>query len=628
MRLDFVEAGVAGRLGPLDLSIAPGQFIGVAGPSGAGKSTLLKALIGVPGHLEQGRILADGRNPADDPDGFRGRLGYVSQDKAIHEDLTPLQVVSFSAAFRGRPGLDASSLLRQVGLERTRWNARVGELSGGQEKRVRIAAELVNTPGLLVLDEPGSGLDWAREESLARLLKTLSHRGCTVIVVTHNLNRLADFGRVLILRGGQTVFDGPPETLREQTPSGNLAEIDFDRLGTASKQQVQEPGVRSQEERRDGKRGQAKRPRALSINGWLAQAVLLVRREMALIRNRRTEWDLPHVLVPSFAVPLCFATALHMAIKPDDKTMLGFLSVLSCVWMGASLGLMSIVSEREVFDHERLLFLRVGPYVTAKMIVLGTLSVVQTLVFFTALVALRRTPLSDGMLLGGFRPALVLLLVGLAALGLGLVISAAAKRNKPLPNFILPLVMIAQMLFSVQVAGNGKEEFFLAYGEFHAHQCRDRAAHASRRRAERWLAVADETAGLEPGWYCSDCPPKKPSKKPLSPDTDANQDRFRPKLAAALGSYLTISRYGDIALRSFAYFDDDERVFLGESDPNPTGRLPRQVRFGYRRWRVEALGILAALIVGFPAAAAAVLWCQTAPRQGRNRISAYQKTRA
>ncbi|HEV3003014.1 MAG TPA: ATP-binding cassette domain-containing protein, partial [Pirellulales bacterium] len=472
LRLDLVGAGVSGRLRPLNLGIAPGEFVGIVGPSGAGKSTLLKALIGVPAHLDQGRILADGRDVAEQRDWFRSHLGYVSQDKVVHDDLTPLQAVAFSAALRGRGNFDAASLLRQVDLERARWNAPIGQLSGGQEKRVRIAAELVNLPGLLVLDEPGSGLDWAREAGLTRLLKTLGHRGCTVVVVTHNLNQLAAFDRVLVLRAGELVFDGPPARLRGHAPAGNLAELDFDQcVGEAG---GGEEGKRGRGEWEEGtgyrlqvtagrEAGAALNPQseihdrqfpksAIRDPQSAIQAILLIRRELLLIANRRLtlnvgetwRWlrgktagerqspgmpgrrgvPLPHVLVPLVVIPVCFATACHLAVKPMDRAMLGFLGVLSCIWMGASLSLTSIVNEREVFDHERLLFLRVGPYVAAKTLVLGLLSALESLVFFSSMALMRGSFGADGMLFGGTWPGVVLALVGLASTGLGLLISA------------------------------------------------------------------------------------------------------------------------------------------------------------------------------------------------------------
>jgi ABC-type multidrug transport system ATPase subunit len=653
MRLDLVGAGVLGRLRPMSLSIAPAEFIGIVGPSGSGKSTLLKALIGLPGHLDQGRLLAHGRDVSEQPGWFRSRLGYVSQDKVVHEDLTPLQAVAFSAALRGRRDIDAESLLRQVDLERARWNARIGELSGGQEKRVRIAAELANSPGLVVLDEPGSGLDWAREADLMRLLKTLTHRGCTVVVVTHNLNQLATFDRVLMLRAGELVFDGPPDRVEAggwrvagNEGRGNHAEVGLHfqpsgepgtgAMHLASGVSSQESGVRSPERRREKEKSEEGNyadvvvqihnpaPHFVSVP-TIRNCSLLIRRELASIANRRfvgkVGLPLPHVLVPLVVIPVGFATACHLAVKPFDRAMLGFLGVLSCIWMGASLSLTSIVNEREVFDHERLLFLRVGPYVAAKTFVLSVLSALEALVYFTSLLVMRGPFTTQDTLFGGIWPAAVLALVAMASMGVGLLLSAVANRNKPLPNLVLPLVMIAQVLFSVQVAGDGKASLHRAYGEFHAHRCRVHEAHEGRRRAERWLAPSPGGASgeLASGWYCSDCEKAPNGAKKQMPESDIRQDHLRPNLAASLGSYLTISRYGDIALRSFAYFKDDALAFHGDVSQAPDDRPPAQARYGYRRWRVEAISVLALLAVAFPAAAAIVLQRQTTTR-GAKRI--------
>jgi hypothetical protein len=176
--------------------------------------------------------------------------------------------------------------------------------------------------------------------------------------------------------------------------------------------------------------------------------------------------------------------------------------------------------------------------------------------------------------------------------------------------------MIVQVLFSVQVAGDGKASLHRAYGEFNGQHCRVREAHDRPRRAERWLAPLpdDAAGGLTSGWYCSDCEKEPNGATKQMPESDLRQDHLRPNLAAVLGSYLTVSRYGDIALRSFAYFKDDATAFHGEAGKAATARLPAQVRYGYRRWRIEAVSALVLLAVGFPLATAAVLWRQTAPR--------------
>src|SRR5436190_11837886 len=98
-------------------------------------------------------------------------------------DLKPLEAIEFTARLHGRPVAqeDVKQILRQLDLPERAWTNRVSRLSGGEDKRVRAAAELVTNPGLLVLDEPTNGLDDVRELRMLTLLRGLSYRGCTVI---------------------------------------------------------------------------------------------------------------------------------------------------------------------------------------------------------------------------------------------------------------------------------------------------------------------------------------------------------------------------------------------------------------------------------------------------------------
>ena len=652
MAIEMDGAAVRGRLEPLRLRIEPGEIVAVVGPSGAGKSTFVKVLIGEPGVLDEGRVLADGKDVADDPDGFRGRLGYVPQERALHGDLTAREVVEFSAHFRGTH-VDPKKLLRLVDLDDSRHGAYVRELSGGQEKRVRIAAELVAAPGLLVLDEPGSGLDPAREAEVLRLLGRLRDRGCTVVVVTHNLGQLAAFSRVLVLRDKRLVFDGSPKELRKQAPAGDVAALDLRKV----KPNV-EPTTAS------GKPARPRRRKYRPATAWFGQAWQLVRRELALLDGRRirlpvsregTPGTVQECVVPLLLAPVFFAFALHFAVNAHvaDVATLGFLAVLSSIWMGASLSLMSIVNEREVFDHERLLFLRVGCYVTAKTLVLYVLTLVQSLVFVALLSWLRGGSEARGMLYAGAWSSVYFPLVGCAGAGLGMFISAVSRRSKPAANFVLPLAMIAQIVFSVQVAVDGKLPFHKEYGQFSLHQCERIAVHPAGRRAEVWLAPEQKTAiqrtpnavndartparavstaddsretamtELSPGWYCADCierplrrqpPPRSDGESRFYEDEDRKSDQNRPNLAATWCSYLTISRYADVALRTFAYDGHDAKVFLGAAEQPSDGSPTIQERFGYRRWRQEATAVLLLFAVGLPFAVALVLTWQTNPR--------------
>lgn len=189
------------------------------------------------------------------------------------------------------------------------------------------------------------------------------------------------------------------------------------------------------------------------------------------------------------------------------------------------------------------------------------------------------------MLHGVLGCSLILGLVGWAGLALGLFLSAVAGRYKPVASFLLPLVMIAQIVFSVQVAGRGDAPLHEAYGELNLHRCQ--GAIGCQRRAQFWIPQEDGR------WVCDKCQTSqlRATRKP-DPAADRDANRLRPGRWAALASYLTISRYADIALRSFAYHEVD---FTSFSNPSTSASYTsRAERFGYGRWRQEAAAVLVA----------------------------------
>ena len=285
-------------------------------------------------------------------------------------------------------------------------------------------------------------------------------------------------------------------------------------------------------------------------------------------------------MFPVIGLPLLFALAIGVAVKPADPPLLSFLSVLAVIWMGASLSLMSIVDEREVYDHERLFFLRIWPYVGAKTLVLWLLCSIQTTVFLATLSLVRGMSGWQSSTLHACWP---LFLVGPAGVGLGLCISAVAGRSRPIATSALPLAMMAQIVFSVQVAGNGQASFEKAYGEFNVHKCQ--VTNACPLRPVLWTSEA--------GFTCCEHEATAESKPPKPEDVDQHNAQ-RPNRWAALASYFTLSRYGDVALRSLAYSAD----------------ASIQHDQGYKRWRTEAVAMLMTMILGLPALAALVLRVQ------------------
>jgi ABC-type lipoprotein export system ATPase subunit len=191
----------------VSFEIRAGEFVAVVGPSGAGKTTLLN-LLGCLDVPTSGSLSIEGQETRGLPERAltrlrRERIGFVFQHFGLVPTLTVAENVGLPAVFaRRRAGKQVDDLLRRVGLEHRR-NHRPHELSGGEMQRVAIARALVNTPSLLLADEPTGNLDSATGSSVIQLIQDLNRDGLTVVVVTHNDTLAGQAGRRLRMEDGK-----------------------------------------------------------------------------------------------------------------------------------------------------------------------------------------------------------------------------------------------------------------------------------------------------------------------------------------------------------------------------------------------------------------------------------------
>ena len=197
----------------VSFQIKPGDFVCVLGPSGAGKSTLVRAILGER-KITTGRLLVGGHDVFREADSLRGAIGYVPQRDVNPEALPVERALHYAAEVR-LPA-EASATERQaaidrvvtdVGLDSVRHET-IGNLSGGEMKRASLAAEMLASPGLLVIDEATSSLDPATEARIMKLLAARAAAGTTVIVVTHHLDNVHRADKLLILGHGEVVWFG------------------------------------------------------------------------------------------------------------------------------------------------------------------------------------------------------------------------------------------------------------------------------------------------------------------------------------------------------------------------------------------------------------------------------------
>ena len=200
-------------LGPIDLTIEPGEFVAIVGPSGCGKSTLLSLLAGFI-QPSEGRVTVDGHRVAG-PDPQRG---IVFQQPNLYPWYTVRENVALGPRLRGAGKRErheiADEYLRLVGLTDFA-DAKPYELSGGMQQRTQIARVLANDPQLMLLDEPFGALDaMTREHLQLELHRIWRGSGKSAVFITHSVDEAVFLGtRVLVMspRPGQIVFDERPD---------------------------------------------------------------------------------------------------------------------------------------------------------------------------------------------------------------------------------------------------------------------------------------------------------------------------------------------------------------------------------------------------------------------------------
>jgi len=453
----------------ISFALDESSFLGVVGPSGSGKSTLVNALTGFRPATE-GSVFFSGRDLYAEYEHIRQLIGYVPQDDVLHMELTVGQTLEFAAELRfpsdvakeDREGR-INEVLDELGLTERR-DVPVANLSGGQRKRVSVALELLTRPSLLILDEPTSGLDPGYERSLMELLAKLAKAGRTVIVVTHSVQSLHLCDRVLCLApGGRMGWFGPPAELTGYFGRNDYQEVfrDLSEIeGEVWKQKfeahphfqayVTEPMSRYRAA--TGPRPSTKVPRW----EWFRQFRVLTKRRIAsILADKRTLglWlglavGLGAILVVALPEGELGRLELPM-IRITSKAPLVVLTVvLGVTELGAFNTIREIAEELPLYRRERAVGLSISAYVASKTAVFGVITIIQA-VLLGAIGLARQNGPEDAVLLGWpFGEMLVVLvLAGLAAMALGLLVSAAVDTVDRAMTF-LPIIFVMMMVLA------------------------------------------------------------------------------------------------------------------------------------------------------------------------------------
>lgn len=482
-----------GAIGLRNVLIAegPGKLIGIMGASGAGKTTLLNVMAGLV-KPTKGQILINGFDTNTEKEKIHGVIGYVSQDDLLIEELTVYQNLYYNAKLcfanftEEQLHQRVMEVLENLGLDQ-RKDLRVGNpldktISGGQRKRLNIALELIREPAILFLDEPTSGLSSRDSENVIDLLKELSLKGKLIFVVIHQPSSdiYKMFDKMVIMdTGGYPAYYGPPveaityfkksthqvdsnrgqcETCGNVNPEQifNIIEAKVvDEYGQpTSKRKITPPQwydlykdrfrINKVEDIRE------EPPQSLDLPNKLKQTIIFATRDtLAKLSNKQ------YLLINLLEGPL-LALILAFIIKyksaPDGQEYVFrfndnfpafmLMSIIVALFMGLTVSAEEIIRDRKILRRESFLNLSWNSYLMSKLMILFTLSAIQTFSF--VLLGNLILEIEWRMLLPFW---FILFTVSCFANVLGLNISSAF--NSAVTVYVMiPLLLIPQMILS------------------------------------------------------------------------------------------------------------------------------------------------------------------------------------
>ena len=214
----------------IDVEVRPGEAFGFLGPNGAGKSSTMRMIAAV-SPVGAGELRIFGMDPAEDGPTIRGRLGVCPQEDTLDNELNVFDNLYIYGRYFGIDKATVRArteeLLEFVSLT-DKAKSRVEDLSGGMKRRLTIARSLVNSPDMLLLDEPTTGLDPQARHVLWDQLFRLKQAGVTLVITTHYMDEAEQLcDRLVVMDKGLIVAEGSPRELIDAHSTREVAELRF-----------------------------------------------------------------------------------------------------------------------------------------------------------------------------------------------------------------------------------------------------------------------------------------------------------------------------------------------------------------------------------------------------------------
>ena len=432
--------------------IRSNSLLAIMGPSGCGKSTLLKAMNGA-SPVTEGTVHVCGLELYANYDYLKTQIGYVPQDDIVHKELTVDQSLRYAARIRMPHKSDEmidqriQKVLEDLNISHIR-HSFVGEISGGQRKRVSIAVEILNEPMILFLDEPTSPLDPQTIEDFLGSLRKLSEQGTTVVLVTHKPEDLNYVNDVMFLaEGGHITYYGKVNQYLSYFEVDDTVKVYSSLSGNRSQKWIDKYKIHNGSKKQSDNVTTKKLQHNTKIN-YFSQYWWLTMRYFTIKLNDRKNTLL--MLAQALLIPL-----LICLIYDRLELSILFLMSVSAIWFGTNNAAREIVGELPIYARERMYNLGIFPYLFSKVTVLGAFAAVQSFIFVLILAfrfaSAKEPDLSQWNSISGayfwmFGLSLVATLYGLM---LSAITSNTEKVMTLVPIALLPQIMLAGVLAKI-----------------------------------------------------------------------------------------------------------------------------------------------------------------------------------
>ena len=424
----------------MDLSVPSKSLLAVMGPSGCGKSTLLKALNGdTP--ATRGKVLLFGQELLSNYDYLKTQIGYVPQDDIVHQQLTVEECMYYTSKIRlDKPSdkkIDTkiNQILKDLNISHIKHNL-ISEISGGQRKRVSIAVELLTDPLILFLDEPTSPLDPQTVEDFLGILKKLSERGTTVVMVTHKPEDLEYMDEVIFMaEGGSITYYGDSKKYKQYFNVETAVAVFTQISGVTASQWIKKylnPRPLTQTTSQDFN------VKSNSNTSLFLQYYWLTMRYFRIKTNDKINSAIMLLQAPIIAILICL-------IFDEISSGVLFMIAISSIWLGTQNAAREIVSEKAIYKRERMFNLDIFPYLLSKITVLTFFTIIQSFLFICILsIGYGNNIVSVNNAIDAF---FWMSFISVAATFLGLLLSASVNTTEKAMT-IVPLILIPQIMLA------------------------------------------------------------------------------------------------------------------------------------------------------------------------------------